>query len=169
MLHQDESLQTQVIARETKSLIDLIKKESFRSMPPIQIGDFDDISSWVEDAVKLKQALMVSSKEYTIQFCSSGVDFDHSWMRAEDENGRHLSESECIFAKVKLCLFPAIAQYSTPVLAQGCDISAVLASRKPFFKKREPNTVEIISKAVVLVENEISQSGADFSGIPMEY
>lgn len=168
MLYDDKDLQRQAIQKDVNTIVSLLKKVSSMSMPPIQIGDPAEISSWVQDAIELKQQLIVSSKEYTIFFCSLDEDFDRTFMRAEDEYGRRLSDSECIFAKVKLCLFPAIAQCSTSILTRSMGLSAALASRKPFFTNKRRDTIEIISKAVVLVEkDDVFMSGVGLGGDPM--
>jgi hypothetical protein len=170
MLYEDKDIQRQAIPREVDSIITLLRRVSLMTQPPIQIGDLNEISNWVEDAITLKQQLIVSPKEYRILFFSLDEYFDRTSMRAEDEYGHRLSDSECVSAKVKLCLFPAIALCATETLTQQMDLSAALASQKSFFTKKRCDVVEIISKAVVLVEkDDVFMSGTDLAGDAMHY
>jgi hypothetical protein len=111
--------------------------------------------SWLEDASKLKQTLLLSPKDYRIHFCLPGTPFDPSWMKPEDVYGIPLKDFETAGKRVTTCLFPALVELEPAPFGENTTVEDLLVSNKRFFptqqerKAFDPKTV--VSKAFVLL------------------
>lgn len=64
----------------------------------------NDPLEWSENAVKLKQTLMISPKDYRIHYCIPDSPFDPSWMQAKDIEGFSLRDTDAKDKLVSACL-----------------------------------------------------------------
>ncbi|KAF2678257.1 hypothetical protein K458DRAFT_139693 [Lentithecium fluviatile CBS 122367] len=108
---------------------------------------------WFDRVVRLKKTLMMSPRDYRIHFVVPGTPYDARWMKPEDID---TTDAECRDRRVKICLFPALAEHTADALGPDADIEDALVMNKPFLpssREREGfNRANMISKAVVLVE-----------------
>jgi len=99
---------------------------------------------------------MLSPKEYRIFYVPPGTVFDSSWMKAEDAECYAVSDAHSMLKKVKVCLFPALAEQPSSALSPEAGIQDALVRNKCFFPSAEERAsfdpVNIISKAVVFLE-----------------
>ncbi|KAJ4312994.1 hypothetical protein N0V94_007163 [Neodidymelliopsis sp. IMI 364377] len=110
------------------------------------------------DAVRLKQRLLLSPKEYRIHFVRPGTVFDAHYMQAYDDSNDVVSDVEAAGRKVALCVFPALVCREPDDVRVGAGVESALCKNKRFFptfmEKTESAPVGGLSKAVVLVLDE---------------
>lgn len=108
-------------------------------------------------AIRLKQEMMLSPKEYRIHYAVRNVHFDKSWMMTEFGD-QHMEETNAdgSGARVKACLFPALAVQPMDELPQDAKIERVFTAYKRFFPEGEVersfSPVNVIRKALVVLE-----------------
>lgn len=128
-------------------------KSAYPSAPGIE--GLDEPATWVEGALKLKQRLMISPKEYRIHFCLPATPFDPTWMMAEDPQGFTVKDAEAKGKKIFICLSPALAEQQPNAFEQSAEIADALIKNKRFFptwpEKHGFEPKSVVSKAVVLV------------------
>lgn len=113
---------------------------------------------WSEDAIQLKQSLMISPKDYGIHFCKPSTLFDASWMQAEDFDSCRVSDEHAEGKKILTCLFPALVQMDPDPFTEDTTCEEILTRNKKFaqtmqFKGNfDPRTV--LCKAAVLVKRD---------------
>jgi hypothetical protein len=111
--------------------------------------------SWAENAVKLKETLMIARNDYRIHHCIPGSPFDSIWMKAEDVGGFELSDRDVQGKVVTTCLFPALFEQEPSPFAENLALTHILVANKNFypdFKEKQGLDVnKVISKATVLV------------------
>jgi hypothetical protein len=158
MLLKDDAFQKEIIPKEAtfiSSRIAQLLKSFLHSRAELSIED--NFYQVCEKAIHLKLKLMISSADYQIFYCQPGDQYVSAWMAAEDDDGQPLVADTCKDKKIRLCLFPAIAQHqSTLSELDPDDITTAFACNKRFsFQSNVGEVVDskaIISKAVVLME-----------------
>lgn len=129
------------------------------NLPRSVSESFKTLPTCFEQVTRLKHKLIASPMDYRIYFCRPGTEFNREWMEAEDEEGHHLPVAQSRFRKVRLCLFPAIAEQQMMSLSADADLAEALSHNKRFLpgdvgRNNFPdNSNGIISKAVVMVES----------------
>ncbi len=155
LLFADKKYQESEFQTLTEQLVQgySIAKSAFPSAPGIDC--LSDPEAWVQGALKLKLKLMIARRDYRIHNCLPGTSFDSTWMRAEDIDGRAISDSKANSKKVIICLFPALVEQDPRALEKGIDVSECLMKNKNFFptwQEREAlDPKQVICKAVVLI------------------
>lgn len=128
-------------------------KLAYPSAPGIK--GLDEPTTWAEEALQLKQRLMISPKDYRIHFCLPGTQFDPTWMTAEDAKGFDIKGAEVTGKPILSCLFPALVEQNPKAFAKGAEIADALIKNKKFFptwqEKQGLDPKTVVSKAVVLV------------------
>jgi hypothetical protein len=117
--------------------------------------------STIELLIDVKRILATNSKNYFIDFVSYGTPFDGDTMTVVDQKGNPLKDEEVgSGTKVKVCLFPGLAQYDweLPTLDEaGLNVEDVMSQtsvyRKDFFSITDapPKNKLVIAKAKVLL------------------
>jgi hypothetical protein len=106
--------------------------------------------------VHLKQTLMMSPHEYRIHFVPPGTTFDAVWMTPVDNDGHSIPSAECRNKRVKICLFPALAEHVADALGADAEVAEALVMNKQFFPTRQESErfkpTSTISKAVVIAD-----------------
>ncbi|KAF1845330.1 uncharacterized protein K460DRAFT_430243 [Cucurbitaria berberidis CBS 394.84] len=119
------------------------------------VESIQDPEAWAQGALKLKQKLMISPKEYRIHFCLPATLFDPTWMIAEDAEGYRCPSAKAKGKEILVCLFPALVEQNSRTFEAGAGISDALVKNKKFFptwqEKRGLNPKCVISKAVVVI------------------
>ncbi|KAF1911302.1 hypothetical protein BDU57DRAFT_524348 [Ampelomyces quisqualis] len=156
LLFADEKFQENELRPRAKKLLDLVEralKEASPNAPGFR--GLNDPREWSENAVKLKQTLMISPKDYRIHYCIPDSRFESLWMQAEDAEGLSLTDAEAKDKLVSACLFPALAELEPKKFGEKPVLAEVLVSNKVFFpssvEKQNFDPNKIIAKAVVLV------------------
>ena len=116
----------------------------------------NDPKGWLKSAVKLRQTLMISPREYRIRYVFPGTLFDQTWMKAEDGEGFPVADRDAEGVPIVICLFPALVEQGATTFKKDAAVNAALIKNKRFLpdrvEKRRPTTeLKIQSKAVVLV------------------
>jgi hypothetical protein len=114
-----------------------------------------DPLDWAKAALKLKQILMISPKDYRVHFPFPGTDFDPTWMKAEEFDGFALDDQKASEKKVACCLFPALFEKDPQPFKQNVTVEEILTNNKAFFpsfeEKKALDPKRVIGKATVLV------------------
>ncbi|CAO2655818.1 Nn.00g046210.m01.CDS01 [Neocucurbitaria sp. VM-36] len=143
-----EVIAAKLIARFSETVT-----QAYPSAPGV--GAIDESTDWVEGALKLKQRLMISPKEYRIHFCLPATPFDPTWMTAEDAKGIPVNAAQAKGKTISTCLFPALVEQNPKGYEKRAEIADVLIENKKFFptwqEKHGLDPKTVISKAVVLV------------------
>jgi hypothetical protein len=152
-----KEFQDNEVKRRSQGLLERIT-EAIRVLYPSAPGAafLGNAFSWAHGIVQLKQMLMLNPQAYRIYFCIPGMQYDSSWMQAVGKDGFDRNDGRCIQMKVRMCLFPALAEQPETTLSGDETIHQALVSYKPFFPSRQErsafNPRHAISKAVVLLE-----------------
>lgn len=144
---------------ETKHRIKVLKT-SWQTMKDERCSEADIPSSmstkkFAEAVIELKQLLLISPKEYRVQFVRPGTYFNPRGMQAYSSANDSVSDMEAKGSKVRLCLFPALVCENIKTYEDGTDAVDVLTMNKKFFVTCEEaidfESAVKISKAAVLL------------------
>jgi hypothetical protein len=114
-----------------------------------------DPLDWAKAALKLKQVLMISPKDYRVRFPFPGTDFDPTWIKAKEFDTFPLEDKKASGKKVACCLFPALFEKDPEPFKQNVTVEEILTSNKGFFpsfeEKKTLDPKRVIGKPAVLV------------------
>jgi hypothetical protein len=156
MLFEDENFQSSLFKCRVDKLIHHVDY-AFKTTCPDVPGLFGNNhpQTWAEDAVKLKQALMIGQNDYRIHHCKPGAQFDSAWMAAEDALGFPVADNKAQGKVVTTCLFPALTEQEPVPFGESLAVADILVSNKRFYpdlnEKRGLDVKKVISKATVLI------------------
>jgi hypothetical protein len=106
------------------------------------------LKACAELLLRLKFELMLTPKQYEIEWTPAGTSFDGSLMQPT-EGGRSGQE-------VNICVWPGLIEYDTTPVAQvrASDFASVLICNKSFFPGKEVvrNNRVVVAKSVVLLK-----------------
>jgi hypothetical protein len=88
---------------------------------------------WAENAVTLKQTLMIAPNDCRIHHCKPGVQFYPTWMAAEDSLGIPVTDDKAQDKVVATCLFPALAKQEPVPFGENPTVADVLVLNKKFY------------------------------------
>jgi hypothetical protein len=109
-----------------------------------------------ENAIKMKQQLMVGAEDHRVQYYAPDVPFDPVTMSVVLANGCAPAWGEDIGSKkVALCLFPALMQQAPKTLGENATMADALAMNQRYFPTYEemsnPLPRKCIAKATALL------------------
>lgn len=154
-IFDDEEFQAGLVKhRATKYLEEM--KNILHMIWPEAEGFKASSHNWTNPAVKLKQALLLSPKDYRIHFCTPGMTYNPMWMQAEDGEAFKIDDHKAAGKKVVLCVFPALVEQEPAPFTAETRVPDLLAGNKKFFptfqERINLNPKSVRARAIVLVE-----------------
>ena len=154
LLFEDErfhNTEMKIGAQNLLNRLALSLKQAWPDAPGF--APLNDPQDWAEKGIKLKQALMISPRDYRIHYCMPGSPYDPAWMEAEDAEGFPVVDAQS--RRVVTCLFPALTEQDPSPFGENPILDEILVVNKKFFptfaEKQALDPKMVICKAVVLV------------------
>ena len=157
-LFDDEAIQEHAIPGRVEGIVDHFTK-ALKRIKPDAPGVHSGAARgplWIEQAVRLKQTMMVGPHDYRVQYCAPDTPFDRSWMNGVLPNGRQVDDDEDVSSKgVALCLYPGLMQQAVQPLHEAATIAQALTKNRTFFSSYKEKSAQLpktcITKAFVLL------------------
>jgi hypothetical protein len=151
----DKDFETSTVRIQAERLVVKAERTLAQACPSAPGFHERDPLDWAKAALKLKQTLMISPKDYRVHFPLPGTDFDPTWMKAEEFDTYPLDDKKASGKKVACCLFPALLEKEPEPFKQHITVEEILTGNKRFFpsfeEKRALDLKRVIGKATVLV------------------
>ncbi|XPS69480.1 hypothetical protein M3J07_001739 [Ascochyta lentis] len=156
LMFEEPDFQTVEVSRRTSEFKSRFEAAKKKLCQPSNIPSSLSPSRFSKEAIKFKQKLLLSPKEYRIHFVRPGYRFQASRMQAYDETNEPVLDAKATGKKVLLCLFPMLTCEGPQPTKEDARIEDVLCKNKKFFptfkeSMQVPSPELQLSKAVVLV------------------